>query len=299
MQCLVTGGTGFIGKALCQRLAATGAGLTVLSRDPASATRRLPPGTRCIASLAELGPKDAFDAVINLAGEPIAAARWSPARKELLAASRIGLTQELVAWMARAERRPAVLLSASAIGFYGDQGDTLLMEESLPRREYQHELCRGWEEAALQAQPLGVRTVVLRIGLVIGRDGGFLQRMLPPFRMGLGGPVGNGRQWMSWVHCDDVLGMIEWLLEREDLQGVFNATAPSPVSSLGFARALGEVLHRPALLPLPAPVLKLVFGEMSTLLLTGQRVLPARAEREGYRFRFPDIRSALEEAVSR
>lgn len=297
MHCLLTGGTGFIGAALCRSLAATGATLTVLSRDPARAARVLPPGTRCIASLAELRVQDAFDAVINLAGEPIAAARWSPARKRLLAESRTGLTRDLVGWMARAERRPGVLLSASAIGFYGDQGDTLLMEESAPRFEYQHELCREWEEAALQAQAIGVRTVVLRIGLVIGRQGGFLQRMLPPFRMGLGGPVGHGRQWMSWVHRDDVLGMIAWLLAREDLQGVFNATAPSPVTSREFARALGEVLHRPAVLPLPAPALKLAFGEMSTLLLTGQRVLPARAEREGYRFRFADIRSALSEAV--
>jgi hypothetical protein len=297
MHCLITGGTGFIGSALCRSLAGAGAALTVLSREPARAARVLPPGTRCIASLAELRVQDAFDAVINLAGEPIAVARWSPARKRLLADSRIALTRDLVSWMARAERRPDVVLSASAIGFYGDQGDTLLMEESVPRLEYQHELCRDWEEAALQAQALGVRTAVLRIGLVIGRDGGFLQRMLPPFRMGLGGPVGHGRQWMSWVHRDDVLGMIAWLLAREDLQGVFNATAPAPVTSRQFAQALGEVLHRPAVLPLPAAVLKLAFGEMSTLLLTGQRVLPARAEREGYRFRFADIRSALAEAV--
>ncbi len=297
MHCLLTGGTGFIGSALCRRLAASGAAITVLSREPARAASILPRGVRCIRSLAELGSQDAFDAVINLAGEPIAAGRWSDARKRLLRESRIGLTQELVAWMARAERRPAVLLSASAIGFYGDQGDAPLTEDSPAHSEYQHELCADWEEAALRAQLLGVRTVVLRIGLVIGRDGGFLQRMLPPFRMGLGGPVGHGRQWMSWVHREDVLGMIEWLLERTDLQGVFNATAPSPVTSSDFARALGAVLHRPAVLPLPAPVLKLAFGEMSTLLLTGQRVLPARAEREGYRFRFADIRSALSEAV--
>ena len=299
MDCLVTGGTGFIGSELCRFLSASGHSLTVLSRDPVRATRLLPPGTRCIASLAELRAHDAFGAVINLAGEPIAHARWSPARKRLLAASRIDLTRDLVAWMARAVHRPDVLLSASAVGFYGDQGDTPLTEQSPPHIEYQHELCRGWEEAARKAESLGVRTAVLRIGLVVGPNGGFLQRMLPPFRMGLGGPVGHGRQWMSWVHRDDVLGMIEWLLGRDDLQGVFNVTAPLPVTSRDFAQALGAVLHRPAVLPVPAPVLKLAFGEMSTLLLTGQRVLPARAEREGYRFRFADIRSALEEAVGK
>ena len=297
MHCLITGGTGFIGSALCSRLAAEGHTLTVLSRYPGRAVRVLPPGTRCIRAVAELGAAERVDAVVNLAGEPIAAARWSPARKRILAASRIDLTRDLVDWIARAAQRPAVLLSASAIGFYGDQGDTVLMEESLPHVEYQHELCRDWEAAALRAETLGVRTAVLRIGLVVGRDGGFLQRMLPPFLLGLGGPVGHGRQWMSWVHRDDVLGMILWLLAREDLRGVFNATAPAPVTSRDFATALGAVLHRPAVLPVPAPVLRLAFGEMSTLLLTGQRVVPARAEREGYRFRFADIRSALAEAV--
>lgn len=297
MHCLITGGTGFIGSALCSRLAAEGHTLTVLSRDPGRAVRVLPPGTRCIRAVAELGAAERVDAVVNLAGEPIADARWSAARKRLLAASRIDLTRDLVAWMARAERRPAVLVSASAIGFYGDQGDTPLSEDSAPAPEYQHDLCRAWEEAARGAEALDVRTVVLRIGVVVGRAGGFLQKMLPPFRLGLGGPVGHGRQWMSWVHRDDVIGMIAWALEREDLRGVLNATAPAPVTSREFARTLGAVLHRPAVLPLPAPVLKLAFGEMSRLLLTGQRVLPARAEREGYQFRYPVLEAALREAV--
>lgn len=297
MHCLITGGTGFIGSALCHRLAAQGHTLTVLSRDPVRAAGVLPPGTRCIRAFAELGSAEHVDAVVNLAGEPIAAARWSPARKRVLAASRIDLTRDLLDVIARAAQRPAVLLSASAIGFYGDQGDASLTEESAPRVEYQHELCRDWESVACRAETLGVRTAVLRIGLVIGRDGGFLQRMLPPFRLGLGGPVGHGRQWMSWVHREDVLGMITWLLAREDLRGAFNLTAPAPVTSREFATALGAVLHRPAVLPVPAPMLKLAFGEMSTLLLTGQRVLPARAEREGYRFRFAAIGPALAEAV--
>ena len=297
MRCLLTGGTGFIGAALCRSLAADGAALTVLTREPARATARLPPGTRCIRQLAELGPAEAFDAVINLAGEPIASGRWTPARKRLLAASRIDLTRELVDWMERAASRPGVLISASAIGFYGDQGDVAVTEDSAPHDEYQHQLCRDWEQAALRAQALGVRTAVLRIGLVVGASGGFLQRMLPPFRLGLGGPVGSGRQWMSWVHRDDVLGIIELLLARGDLAGVFNVTAPAPVTSKDFAHALGRALRRPALMPLPACVLQLAFGEMSRLLLTGQRVLPARLQASGYGFRFPDIDGALREAL--
>ncbi|MFM7273219.1 MAG: TIGR01777 family oxidoreductase [Gammaproteobacteria bacterium] len=298
MRYLLTGGTGFIGKALCGRLAAGGAGLAVLTRDPRAPRGRLPAGTRLIRSLAELDPAEAFDAVINLAGEPIADARWTPARKRLLEQSRIALTEDLLAWIAGASTRPRLLLSASAVGFYGDQGERVLDEQSAPQVEYQHTLCRRWEEAALGAEALGLRTVRLRIGLVVGAGGGFLARMLPPFRLGLGGPIGNGRQWMSWIHRDDVIGLIEWLLARDDASGVYNATAPEPVDSRGFARTLGTVLHRPALLPLPAPVLRLALGEMSCLLLGGQRVLPARALAEGYRFRYPSLESALREATT-
>lgn len=298
MRYLLTGGTGFIGKALCERLAAGGARLAVLTRSPRAARDRLPAGTRLFANLGELDPAEPFDAVINLAGEPIADARWTPARKRRLEQSRIALTEELLAWIARANTRPPLLLSASAVGFYGDQGERVLDEQSAPQVEYQHTLCRRWEEAALGAESLGLRTVRLRIGLVVGAHGGFLARMLLPFRLGLGGPIGNGRQWMSWIHRDDVIGLIEWLLARDDASGVYNATAPEPVDSRGFARTLGKVLHRPALLPLPAPVLRLALGEMSCLLLGGQRVLPARALAEGYRFRYPSLEAALREATT-
>lgn len=298
MRYLLTGGTGFIGAALCHRLAAGGARLVVLTRDPRTARDRVPPGTRCFTAFSDLDPGERFDAVINLAGEPIADARWSPARKQRLEQSRISLTGELVAWIARAASRPPLLVSASAVGFYGDQGERVLDEQSAPHVEYQHTLCRRWEEAALDAEALGLRTVRLRIGLVVGAGGGFLARMLLPFRLGLGGPVGNGRQWMSWIHRDDVLGLIEWLLARGDASGVYNATAPEPVDSRGFARTLGTVLHRPAMLPLPAPVLRLALGEMSCLLLGGQRVLPARALAEGYRFRYPSLDAALREATA-
>lgn len=297
MRYLVTGATGFIGTPLCERLAAEGGQLVVVSRDPARALTLLPGGTRAVRRVAELDRSEAFDVVINLAGEPIANGRWTAARKQLLESSRVDLTRELVDWMAQASTKPATFVSASAIGWYGDQGDATLTEQSPAHDEYQHRLCQAWETAALGAQSLGVRTAVLRIGLVVGRDGGFLARMLLPFRLGVGGPVGHGRQWMSWVHREDIIGMIERLVADDALQGVFNGTAPAPVTSREFARTLGRVLHRPAVLPLPGIALQAAFGEMSRLLLTGQRVLPARFQAAGYAFRYPDLESALKEAL--
>jgi uncharacterized protein (TIGR01777 family) len=242
-------------------------------------------------------PNEPIDAVINLAGEPIAEGRWSAARKRRLEDSRIALTQDLVRWMAQASPRPAALISASAIGFYGDQGDAPVTEDSAPHSEYTHELCAAWEQAAFAARTHGIRTAVLRIGLVVGPGGGFLARMLPPFRLGLGGPIGSGRQWMSWIHREDLLGMIDFLLAHAELDGVFNATAPHPATSRDFARTLGRVLHRPALLPAPALAFRAAFGEMSRLLLTGQRVLPARALEAGFRFRFPELEPALRDVL--
>lgn len=295
---LVTGGSGFIGSALCHRLAATGATIDVLSRDPARAAHALPAGARIVSSLAELDREEPVEAIVNLAGEPIAARRWSAARKQRLRDSRIRLTEQLVDWMGRIEPpRPRALLSASAVGFYGDQGDATVTEESTPHAEFSHELCADWERSALQARALGVRVAIVRIGLVVGPDGGFLQRLLPPFRLGLGGPIGSGRQWMSWIHREDLLALFEWLLQHNHVTGVFNATAPQPVTSAEFARTLGRVLHRPARLPLPGIVLRIAFGEMSRLLLTGQRVVPARALAAGFSFRFADLEAALRDVL--
>lgn len=294
---MITGGSGFIGNALCRKLVASGAAVDVLSRDPARTARLLPAGTRIVNRLDELRPDGPIDAVINLAGEPIADRRWSPGRRQQLLDSRIALTDELVDWIETLQPRPRVLLSASAVGFYGDQGDIIVSEDSPPHAEFQHELCARWEQSAVIARELGLRVVIARIGLVVGPGGGFLRRLLPPFRLGLGGPIGSGRQWMSWIHRDDLLALFEWLLSRSDLDGAFNATAPTPVSNREFAQTLGRVLHRPAVLPLPAFVLRTAFGEMSRLLLTGQRVLPARAVAAGFTFRFPDLESALRDAL--
>ena len=296
---LVTGGTGFVGHALCQRLVRHGAALTVLSRDPGRASSLLPAGIRSISSLDQLAPTEHFDVIINLAGEPIADKRWSAKRKRVLEASRIELTRNLVGWMCASSRQPRVFVSASAIGYYGDQGERTVTEDSEPHLEYSHQLCAAWEAAALRAADAGVRTALLRIGLVVGPAGGFLARMLLPFRLGLGGPIGSGRQWMSWIHRNDLLRLIALLVEREDLAGVFNATAPTPVTGREFADTLGRVLRRPAIVPAPALLFRVVFGEMSRLLLTGQRVLPRRAAAAGFQFEFPDLESALRDVLEK
>lgn len=294
---LVTGGTGFIGRVLCRRLVENGYGVTVLSREPEAVPRLCGEGVRGVRSFSDLGTDACFDAVVNLAGAPIADRRWSEARKAVLEKSRIGLTDDLINWMAQLKVRPKVLVSGSAVGFYGAQGENEVDETTAPNDEYQHRLCRDWERAALRAGDLGVRVCILRTGLVVGKGGGFLKKMLPPFRLGLGGPIGEGRQWMPWVHMEDLTGLILFLIEHEELSGAFNGTAPEPVTNREFAHALGRALHRPAFLPLPAFFLKTVFGEMSRLLLTGQRAIPRAAINAGYRFRYTTLDAALNDVL--
>lgn len=292
---LITGGTGFIGQQLCKQLADDGAHLTVLSRRGDSVKKRLPAGTRVIRDLSELSADDRFDVVINLAGESIAGSRWTDRRKAVLEQSRIALTDALVSWMESANTRPAVFISASAIGFYGDQHDAIVTEESTPVPDYAHELCRRWEAAALKAEALGVRTAIVRIGLVIGEDGGFLKQMALPFWFGAGGPIGSGRQWMSWIHRDDLIALLRFVIGSDDAHGIFNGTAPNPVTNREFSQTLGRVIRRPSLLPAPAFAFRLAFGEMAELLLTGQRVLPAKATEIGFSFHYSRLEQALEQ----
>lgn len=300
MEILITGGTGFIGKTLCRRLLQGGHRLTLLSRQAPEKVRKLcgEPVTP-LASLEQLSPARHFDAVINLAGESIAASRWTPARKELLWDSRIGLTSQLIRFIAAAEAKPLVLVSGSAVGYYGNRGDEPLAEESSGRDDFGHRLCAAWEEEALRAGDHGVRVCLLRTGLVVGRGGGFLQRMLPLFKLGLGGRIGDGRQWMSWVHLDDHVAMTEYLLGNAGLEGAFNATAPNPVTNREFTETLAKVLRRPAWFPVPAAVLRPALGEMAELLLGGQRVLPARFRKESFAFRYERLEAALREALGR
>lgn len=293
MNYLITGGTGLIGSKICQKLQAAGHTVIVLSRSRDKVHRRCGLSAIAVTSLDEIGHNEQVDVVINLAGAPIADARWTQRRKQELKDSRIKLTEELVEWMARRQQKPASLISGSAIGWYGDQGETALTEQSAFRDEFAHELCDQWEQAALRAQQFGVRVCLVRTGLVLAPRAGFLQRMLLPFKLGMGGPISDGQQYMSWVHLEDISNLFIFLSKQATLEGVFNGTAPTPVTNAEFSRTLARNLHRPAFMVVPACVLKLAFGEMSQLLLGGQRVLPEKARAAGFEFQYTDLNSAL------
>ncbi|MGG5292325.1 TIGR01777 family oxidoreductase [Pseudomonas shirazensis] len=300
MHILLTGGTGLLGKHLCRLWAGQGHRLTVWSRRPEQVPMLCGNGVRGIGQLDDLDAEDPIDAVINLAGAPIADRHWTAARRNLLWASRITLTEQLLAWLQKREQRPEVLVSGSAVGWYGDGGERELTEASQPVKEdFASQLCIAWEETAQRAQALGIRVVLVRTGLVLASDGGFLSRLRVPFKLGLGGPLGNGRQWMPWIHIDDQIALIDFLMRHNDASGPYNACAPEPVRNRTFAKCLGKALHRPALLPVPALVLKAGLGELSTLLLGGQRARPTRLLAAGFTFRFNDLQSALDNLSGR
>ncbi|MEM9602820.1 MAG: TIGR01777 family oxidoreductase [Pseudomonadota bacterium] len=292
MNILITGGTGFIGRPLTRTLLADHT-VTVWCRDPG----RVVEGARAITSLDDYG-EGTPDAVINLAGENIAARRWSDARKAVLRASRIDTTTALGQWLAARDAAPRVLVSGSAIGVYGlGAGDDPVTESDSGDASFSSTLCRDWEQAAEQACPEGTRLCLLRTGIVLG-DGGALAKMLPPFRLGLGGVIGSGSHWMPWIHIDDIIALIVALLSDERASGPINAVAPTPVSNRDFTKALGTVLKRPTVFPMPGPVVKTLFGEMGVeLLLHGRRVLPASATALGFRFRFTTLESALRDLL--
>jgi uncharacterized protein len=265
MKIAVSGGTGFIGRAVVARLRERGDEVLVLGR----------------------GEVAGADVIINLAGENIGH-RWTRRRRAEILESRVKTTAALV------DARPRTLISASAVGFYGLRGDEVLDESSSTGSGFLAEVTRQWEAAAHRGDDF-VRVVIFRFGVVLGRDGGALKQMLPPFRMGVGGPIGSGKQWMSWVDREDVIRAMEWAIERPEVRGTYNITAPEPVRNRDFARALGRALHRPSALPVPGFVLRLIFGEMADeMLLGGQRVVPARAMGEGFSFRYPTLESSLQ-----
>ena len=299
MRILVSGGSGFLGRALSARLQEDGADVTWLSRSP---SRPAPEGIRVIGYDA-LAPGDRFDAVVNLAGAGIAERRWSDRRKEVLCESRLGPTRTLLQWMRRCERRPRVLLSGSAVGWYGARDDTPLTEDSPAHEDFSHAMCEAWEAAAMEAVALGVPVLLLRTGIALHPGGGMLRRLLLPFKLGLGGRLGDGNQVLSWVAREDWVEAVRVLLRRhldgagDALVGPVNLTSPEPVSNAGFTRALGRALRRPTVFAVPAPVLKLALGEMSTLLLDGQRVLPRRLRESGFEFRHPGLAPYLESVL--
>lgn len=293
MRILITGGTGLIGRQLCKVLLAEGHQLTVLSRAPDSVPARCGPGVQAMAGLEQWQPDRTFDAVINLAGDPIVDARWTTRRKQALWDSRVSLTQQLVQRIAAALHKPGVLLSGSAVGYYGNRGDAALDEASPPGEDFPARLCMAWEDAALAAQSAGVRVCLLRTGLVLSRHGGLLGRMLPPFRLGLGPRLGDGRQWISWVHIDDYVAMLLGLLNDANARGPYNMTAPRPATNAEFTATLAATLHRPAPFVVPAMLLRLGMGERACLLLEGQRALPDRMETAGYRHTHANLADAL------
>lgn len=299
MHILLTGGTGLIGRRLCKHWLAQGHQLTVLSRKPDDVARLCGANVRGIAHFDDIGSQH-VDAVINLAGAPIADRPWTRKRKILLWDSRITLTEQLVTWLERREQKPDVLISGSAVGWYGDGGERELDENAQPVSEdFASRLCIAWEETAQRAETLGIRVVQVRTGLVLADEGGMLQRLLPPFKMGMGGPIGNGRQWMPWVHIEDQIALIDFLMSRDDARGPYNACAPSPARNRDFAKTLASVLHRPSFMPMPAVALRVLLGELSILLLGGQRARPDRLQEAGFTFRFTDLRAALENLLGR
>lgn len=299
MRILMTGGTGFIGSLLCQHFGSKGARLVVLSRRPECVRDRCGLGVSAIRSFAQLDSSDTFDVVINLAGEPIIGPRWTDARKKILWDSRVTLTQSLVEYISRARKKPKVLVSGSAVGYYGDCGDEVLDETSPPLNGFGHRLCAAWEAAAQRAADEGIRVCIVRTGLVLGSSGGLLARLLFPFRLGLGGRIGSGTQWMSWVHARDYVALVAYLLDTPELSGVFNGTAPNPVTNREFTETLAGILRKPTLLPLPSWLIRLALGrDMSALLLGGQRVIPKRLVDAGFRFRFPVLDPALRDVLA-
>ena len=293
MRVLVVGGSGFIGKTLCPKLLKNGNQVSVLTRS-----LNKPDGwPESINFITELKNGDEYyDVIINLAGEPLNKSRWNDEVKNNIYKSRIQTTQKIINFIEESESKPKLLISGSAIGFYGNHQEEIFTEESMPADDgFTHKLCEDWEKAAEQAVKYGTRVCLLRTGIVLGKNGGVLAEMTPIFNFGLGAKLGDGKQWMSWIHIDDVVDIIVFLIDNDHLSGPFNLTSPEAVSNERFSHELATTLHRPFFLTMPEFVVKMLFGEMGeTLLLKGQRVVPSKLLSSGYRFKFSTIGLALE-----
>jgi uncharacterized protein (TIGR01777 family) len=300
MKVMVTGATGFIGKELIKRLNEMGHEIVVLTRNSDSARFRVPVHCEvitwdpCKYHLQSTALKG-VDAVINLAGENIADGRWSPERKRELIQSRELSARRLVNAISYMDKKPKTLVSVSAIGFYGNRGDALLNETDSKGHGFLSDVCKVWEEEILKAKELRVRTVAYRLGMVLGHDGGALNKILPPFKLGLGGKLGSGSQWMSWIHINDLVNMLVHAIENPSIDGIYNAVSPNPVRNKEFTKTLGNVLNRPTIFPVPKFVLKIALGELSELLLGSQRVAAKKISDTGFKFNYPHVKEALQE----
>ncbi len=300
MRVVVSGATGLIGTQLVAALKARGDDVTVLSRNPEQAAAAL--GVKAVAwqPLSGPPPTEALagrDAVIHLAGEPVAQ-RWSAAAKQAILDSRETGTRHLVDAIAASDPKPAALLSSSAVGYYGKHGDDVVTEQTAAGNNFLAGVCVAWEREALRAEALGLRVVIVRTGVVLDASGGALKAMLPPFKAGVGGPVAGGRQYMPWIHCDDIVGLYLAALDDPSWSGPVNGTAPEPVTNAVFSKALGRALGRPAVLPVPGFAIRAIYGEMAELVTEGQRAVPAAAERLGYSFAQPELDEALRAALA-
>lgn len=299
MRVLISGASGLVGSALTDALRRAGHTVNRLVRSGGVGAPG-DVGWDPLSKRMEIGGLEGVDGVVHLAGASIAEGRWTESRKQVLRASRVDATRHLVNGLARLGRPPKMLVSASAVGYYGDRGDEQLTEACAPGSDFLAQLARDWEAEALRAGQNGIRTVILRFGVILSARGGALPRMLLPFKLGAGGRLGSGRQWMSWLSLPEAVGFVRHALENAGLSGAVNAVAPSPVRNAEFTKVLGKVLRRPTLFPAPAFALKLALGEMAeALLLSSQRVIPARLQEQGYHFLHPELETALRAVLKR
>ncbi|MDA8234089.1 MAG: TIGR01777 family oxidoreductase [Clostridia bacterium] len=303
MRILITGGSGFVGRRLCRELLTSGYQVVVLVRNLVRARRFLDNRVRIVEWQGPdkdipAGAFDGVDGVINLAGESIGSGRWTKAKKNRILESRVQTTRAIVKALAKLEVKPGVLVSASAVGYYGPRQDEEITENASPGQDFLAGVCRAWEAEAYKAEEIGVRVATVRIGVVLG-EGGALERMIPAFELYLGGPLGTGQQWFSWIHVDDLARMIRFIIENPGLQGPVNGTAPEPLTMGNFCTVLGRVMDKPSWLPVPAFVLRLALGEMAEMVLYGQRVLPRKALEAGFEFRYPSAEEALTAVLKR
>lgn len=297
MRILICGASGLIGKALTKTLEAKGFELLLAGRKAPQDERQ----TKWTIEdgFAEPERLEGLDAVIHLAGESVSALRWTDEKKASIRSSRVDGTRSVVDALAKLKSRPKVLISGSAVGFYGDRDDEILTESSTAGDNFLAQTCREWEAESRRAEDAGIRTVLLRTGIVLSKDGGALATMLLPFKMGVGGVIGDGKQWMSWISLDDEIRAIEFVLEHEEVRGAVNLVSPNPVTNQEFTAALGEVLYRPTFIPLPEFAVSMLLGEMGDeLLLSSTRVVPARLEQLGFEWQFPDLKPALEHVLA-